>query len=102
MYQYLISGSSSTEPRQEEMEDRPIPLNSVYASVRGEPQFTNCTPGFTDTLDYIFFCPSGSIRPISYLDLPEAISSDVKGGLPNDNHPSDHLPIGADFVVLAK
>ncbi|KAL8156735.1 hypothetical protein AgCh_001729 [Apium graveolens] len=102
VYRYLISGSSSTEPRLEEMEDRPIPLNSVYASLRGEPQFTNCTPDFTDTLDYIFFCPSGSIKPISYLDLPEADSSDVKGGLPNDNHPSDHLPIGADFVVLAK
>ncbi|KAK1403009.1 carbon catabolite repressor protein 4-like [Heracleum sosnowskyi] len=79
VYQYLISGSSSIEPRLEEMEDRPIPINSVYASLRGEPQFTNCTPGFTGTLDYIFFSPSGCIKPISYLDLPEADSSDVKG-----------------------
>ncbi|KAK1403011.1 carbon catabolite repressor protein 4-like [Heracleum sosnowskyi] len=100
VYQYLTSGSSFVEPKPEEMEDLPISLNSVYASLRGEPQFTNYTPGFTGTLDYIFFSPSESIKPISYLDLPEADSSDIKGGLPNYNHPSDHLPIGADFVIV--
>lgn len=86
----------------EDSEDLPIPLSSVYAYTRGEPQFTNCTPGFTGTLDYIFFSSSGSIKPISYLELPECESSEVKGGLPNYYHPSDHLPIGADFFVVGK
>ncbi|KAA8527989.1 hypothetical protein F0562_035142 [Nyssa sinensis] len=49
VYQYLISGSSTMGPRVECSEDLPIPLQSVYASTRGEPQFTNVTPGFTDT-----------------------------------------------------
>ncbi|KAL1804253.1 hypothetical protein ACET3Z_032900 [Daucus carota] len=102
VYEYLISGNPSMEPQLEQREDLPIPLDSVYAYLRGEPQFTNCTPGFTGTLDYILFSPSGSINPISYLDLPEADSSDVKGGLPNYYHPSDHLPIGADFVIRTK
>lgn len=102
VYQYIISGSSSVVPHLEDSEDLPIPLSSVYAYTRGEPQFTNCTPGFTGTLDYIFFSPSGCIKAISYLELPERESSEVKGGLPNYYHPSDHLPIGADFVVVGK
>lgn len=100
VYQYLISGNSPVAPLPEFSEDLPIPLCSVYAYTRGEPQFTNCTPGFTGTLDYILFSPSGDINPVSYLDLPDSKSSDVTGGLPNSYHPSDHLPIGAEFEVL--
>ncbi|KAK3002908.1 hypothetical protein RJ639_019798 [Escallonia herrerae] len=70
---------------------------TVYAYTREEPEFTNCTPDFTNTLDYIFFTPSGDLKPVSYLELPERESSDVRGGLPNYHHPSDHLPIGAEF-----
>lgn len=81
-------------------EDLPIPMCSFYAHTRGEPPFTNCTPDFTDTLDYILFSPSDDIRPVSYLELPEPESPDVIGGLPNYHHPSDHLPIGAEFEVL--
>ncbi|GFZ16257.1 DNAse I-like superfamily protein [Actinidia rufa] len=100
VYQYLISGSSSMGPSQECLEDLPIPLCSVYALTRGEPPFTNCTPGFTGTLDYIFFSPSDDIKPVSYLEIPEPGSPDVIGGLPNYHHPSDHLPIGAEFEVI--
>ncbi|KAL8536623.1 hypothetical protein ACS0TY_011993 [Phlomoides rotata] len=99
VYQYLVSGSNLTGP--ETADDVPIPLSSVYAFTRGEPDFTNCTPGFTGTLDYIFFSPSGNIKPVSYLELPGSESSDISGGLPNDFHPSDHLPIGAEFEVQA-
>ncbi|XP_057479043.1 carbon catabolite repressor protein 4 homolog 4 isoform X1 [Actinidia eriantha] len=100
VYQYLISGSSSMGSAQECLEDLPIPLCSVYALTRGEPPFTNCTPGFTGTLDYIFFSPSGDIKPVSYLEIPGPGSPDVIGGLPNYHHPSDHLPIGAEFEVV--
>ncbi|PIN13607.1 Glucose-repressible alcohol dehydrogenase transcriptional effector CCR4 [Handroanthus impetiginosus] len=99
VYKYLVSGTNSTAPETED--ELPIPLSSVYAFTRREPEFTNCTPGFTGTLDYIFFSPSGDIKPVSYLELPEAESSDVNGGLPNYFHPSDHLPIGAEFEVEA-
>ncbi|KAL0310396.1 UNVERIFIED_CONTAM: Carbon catabolite repressor protein 44 [Sesamum calycinum] len=99
VHQYLVSGTNSMGP--ETADDLPMPLSSVYAFTRGEPEFTNCTPGFTGTLDYIFFSPSGDIKPVSYLELPEAESSDVIGGLPNYFHPSDHLPIGAEFAVEA-
>ncbi|KAM5573784.1 hypothetical protein ABKV19_013370 [Rosa sericea] len=99
VYQYLISGNSSSAPTLDVVEDLPIPLCSVYGSTRGEPPFTNYTPGFTGTLDYIFFSPSDNIQPVSFLELPEPESSDIDGGLPNFNHPSDHLPIGAEFVI---
>ncbi|KAL5793095.1 hypothetical protein ACOSP7_001689 [Xanthoceras sorbifolium] len=99
VYQYLVSGHSSSAQQEECLEELPIPLCSVYAFTRGEPPFTNCTPDFTDTLDYIFFSPSDSIKPVSILELPEPDSPDVLGCLPNQYHPSDHLPIGAEFEV---
>ncbi|XP_059275426.1 carbon catabolite repressor protein 4 homolog 4-like isoform X2 [Lycium ferocissimum] len=100
VYQYLISGSSVMGTLPESSDDVPIPLCSVYASTRGEPHFTNCTPVFTGTIDYILFSPSGDIKPVSYLELPEPGASDVQGGLPNYYHPSDHLPIGAEFEIV--
>lgn len=99
VYEYIVSGGSTAVSAPECSEDLPIPLCSVYAYTRGEPQFTNCTPGFTGTLDYILFSPSEGIEPVAYLELPEAESPDLKGGLPNYYHPSDHLPIGAEFAV---
>ncbi|KAF3449236.1 hypothetical protein FNV43_RR09964 [Rhamnella rubrinervis] len=99
VYEYLVSGNTSSVPRPESLDDLPIPLCSVYACTRGEPTFTNCTPDFTDTLDYILFSPSDYIKPVSFLELPELDSSDVSGGLPNYSHPSDHLPIGAEFEI---
>lgn len=99
VYQYLVSGNPSSTITPECLEELPIPLRSVYACTRGEPPFTNCTPGFTGTLDYILFYPSDHIRPISFLELPDSDAPDVAGGLPNHSHPSDHLPIGAEFEI---
>ncbi|KAL4384577.1 hypothetical protein GQ457_15G007670 [Hibiscus cannabinus] len=99
VYQYLISGNSSSTSSDRSLEELPLPLCSVYASTRGEPPFTNCTPDFTNTLDYILFSPSDCLKPISVLQLPELDSPDVAGALPNYSHPSDHLPIGAEFEI---
>ncbi|KAG2315026.1 hypothetical protein Bca52824_018148 [Brassica carinata] len=98
VYSYLVSGYTKPAEAVEE-EEAPVPLCSVYEVTRGEPKFTNCTPGFTNTLDYIFFSPSDFIKPVSILQLPEPDSPDVVGFLPNDHHPSDHLPIGAEFEI---
>ena len=102
VYQYLVSGGPMAEPSAECSEDLPMPLCSVYAYTRGEPKFTNVTPDFTDTLDYILFTPSEGIEPVGYLELPEADAISIKGCLPNYSHPSDHLPIGAEFVVVSR
>lgn len=82
-----------------EAERAPLPLLSLYSEALGDHPNTNVTPGFTGTLDYIFFWPSDSLRFISVLALPAPGSPDLEGGLPNYCHPSDHLPIGADFVL---
>ncbi|CAL9216983.1 unnamed protein product [Arabidopsis halleri] len=98
VYNYLVSGNAKPAETTEE-EEAPVPLSSVYEVTRGEPKFTNCTPGFTNTLDYIFISPSDFIKPVSILQLPEPDSPDVVGFLPNHHHPSDHLPIGAEFEI---
>ncbi|CAF1929058.1 unnamed protein product [Brassica oleracea] len=99
VYSYLVSGNGKPAETIEEEEEAPVPLCSAYEVTRGEPKFTNCTPGFTNTLDYIFFSPSDFIKPVSILQLPEPESPDVVGFLPNNHHPSDHLPIGAEFEI---
>ncbi|PUZ66170.1 hypothetical protein GQ55_3G285100 [Panicum hallii var. hallii] len=94
VYNYLVSANI------ESTDEAPIKLRSLYAANGGEPEFTNYTPGFTGTLDYIFLSNGSSIKPTSLLCLPRGDSADVQGGLPNFQHPSDHLPIGADFLVV--
>uniref|UniRef100_A0A1D1XVK6 Carbon catabolite repressor protein 4 4 n=2 Tax=Anthurium amnicola TaxID=1678845 RepID=A0A1D1XVK6_9ARAE len=97
VYQFIVSGNASTRllPDSGPL----IPLRSLYASVGGEPPFTNCTPDFTGTLDYIFFSSSSNLKPVGLLQIPGHESPEVAGGLPNYYHPSDHLPIGGDFEV---
>ncbi|KAE8649975.1 carbon catabolite repressor protein 4 homolog 4 [Cucumis sativus] len=101
VYEYLVSGNSSSGFSPECLDQElPLPLSSVYANILGsEPSFTNFTPGFTGTLDYIFFSPSDFIRPISFLELPESEWPEIIGGLPNHSYPSDHLPIAAEFEI---
>ncbi|WVZ98360.1 hypothetical protein U9M48_043816 [Paspalum notatum var. saurae] len=94
VYNYLVSANL------ESTDETPIKLRSLYAANGGEPEFTNYTPGFTGTLDYIFLSDGSSIKPASLLCLPRGDSAEVQGGLPNFQHPSDHLPIGADFLVV--
>ncbi|TKY70167.1 Carbon catabolite repressor protein 4-like 4 [Spatholobus suberectus] len=100
VYQYLVSGNPSSNLIPNYLEEPLIPLCSVYASTRGEPPFTNYTPGFTGTLDYILLSPSDHIKPISFLELPDSDAADIVGGLPNFSYPSDHLPIGAEFEII--
>lgn len=97
VYQYLVSANTSIDYP----DGFPIQLHSLYANNGGEPPFTNCTPGFTGTLDYIFLSDTSSLKPVSLLEVPGPESADVIGGLPNHHHPSDHLPIGADFRILS-
>lgn len=78
------------------------PMKSAYKILNTiEPRFTNKsstlhTNGiFSDTLDYIFF--TGNIEPTYTMDIPEYDDNVI---LPNDDEPSDHIPIGASFEFV--
>ncbi|MCO5590468.1 hypothetical protein L7F22_044438 [Adiantum nelumboides] len=103
VYSYLTSADQSLADNAATLsaDQGCLPLCSLYASVKEEPDFTNCTPEFTGTLDYIFFSSFDTLKPVSLLEIPLAEAEDVKGGLPNYYHPSDHLPIGTDCLIVA-
>jgi len=67
-----------------------------------EPDFTNYAKikedePFIDTLDYIFMSKCGSWEVKSVDDIVGR--EDMKGPLPNDDEPSDHVAIAADLVL---
>ncbi|PWA90385.1 DNAse I-like superfamily protein [Artemisia annua] len=75
----LIAGDFNSVPRDKVVQWQNLQQNSHKT---GEPKFTNYTPKFTATIDYILFSPSEGIKPIGYLELPEVDSVSIKGGLP--------------------
>lgn len=97
VYEYITSAAAA--PNVKDSADH-LRLCSLYRTNGGEPLFTNCTPDFTGTLDYIFLSDNRHLKAVSLLELPGPDSSDVVGGLPNHYHPSDHLPIGGEFELL--
>jgi endonuclease/exonuclease/phosphatase family metal-dependent hydrolase len=78
------------------------PMTSLYAAVYGsEPAYTNnCVTQlgnsgenpFCDTLDYIF--ANTRVRAKGAELLPSE-----GPGLPNEHHPSDHLPVVVDVEI---
>ncbi|KAJ9072940.1 RNA exonuclease ngl2 [Entomophthora muscae] len=63
-----------------------------------EPKFTHFTDEFRSTLDYIFLVEGlTNVIPTHVLALPD--SSEFGEGLPNQTHPSDHLPIMGIFNI---
>eukprot|EP00850_Spirogloea_muscicola_P014957 SM000111S18780 [mRNA] locus=s111:82116:84803:+ [translate_table: standard] len=75
-------------------------VSSYKVGVESEP-YTIFTPPFTFAIDFVFFTPSPHLELVSRLALPSKDDEDVVGGLPNMEHPSDHVPIGAEFNVKA-
>jgi len=75
------------------------PLRSAYRVKTGrEPDFTNHArvgdePLFTETLDYLFLSPHGSVEEVVKL------SSEVapEEPFPNAAEPSDHVLVGANL-----
>jgi CCR4-NOT transcription complex subunit 6 len=60
----------------------------------GEPAHTNVTPGFTDCIDYVFVSDGVDVTAAEPLPAIEHLGE----GLPNENHPSDHLPVTVDLA----
>ncbi|PKU71664.1 Carbon catabolite repressor protein 4 like 4 [Dendrobium catenatum] len=96
VYEYITSTAANVDNSAHDMR-----FYSLYRTNGGEPLFTNCTPDFTGTLDYIFLSDTCHLKAVSLLKLPHADSTDIVGGLPNHYHPSDHLPIGGEFELLS-
>lgn len=71
----------------------PFHFQSAIGSVLGkEMDWSNRTEKFTDTIDYIFYY-STQLRPIQVLPCPELLQK-YESFLPNENFPSDHIPLG--------
>lgn len=75
-----------------------LPLRSACAVAFGgsEPAFTNRTPPFSGTLDYILLSPDVTVHAV--LETP---GPGLGEGLPDATHPSDHLPLLASIGLGA-
>lgn len=64
----------------------------------GLPKWTNYTRNFKSTLDHIFYSKK-TVVPRKVLKIPD--EDEIKSiALPNEEHPSDHLPIMTVFEIL--
>ena len=66
---------------------------SKFCFLRTHPLFTNYTPDFAGTIDYIFYSKHFMINKI--LKIPE--EKEIKDSLPNKMFPSDHLRLFCEF-----
>ena len=111
MYQLLTEGSISSNhpeyPKNEVDDDWKLtvtPLQSAYKLCNGnEPDFTNYAqvkndPVFIATLDYIFLSRHWSVSSVT--PLPHRM--DVRGPLPNEQEPSDHILLAAELKLNAQ
>ena len=85
-------------------QDRDEELAPRTPTSGGEPPFTNYRDIFRGCIDYIFFRNAAAACAQMRLEvkqtlgmISEADASREGGGLPSSRHPSDHLPIAADF-----
>lgn len=73
-------------------------IKSAYKDIDEQMAFTNYTPNFTATLDYIWF----SSNSLSVIGLHGEIDQEYLKkvpGFPNFHFPSDHLALMAEFKV---
>ena len=68
-----------------------LQLKSSYANI-GELNFTNYTPTFKGTIDYIWYSTQG-ISVTGLLGNLDPAYMTKQVGFPNWHHPSDHIPI---------
>lgn len=123
-----VCETSATEltERYHSLENRAVSLYSIAHGTDdtvNEPEFTNWTPNFKGTLDYIFAlipyqrgrsnslkdCAKdledvATIRPLRYLALPTSTEMNKKNvlGLPKLNYsPSDHYSVMVELELLS-
>lgn len=76
------------------------PLFSAYKDYKDgqHPAFTNFTYKFVGCLDYIFH--SRHMAPRELLQTPEEEECRAETALPNSQHGSDHVPLGALLELI--
>ena len=79
---------------------------AAAAAAAAEPAFTNFRDCFRGTIDYIFLRDGGRggpyLRATAALGMiGEAEAAAEGGGLPSSRHPSDHLPLAVDILLLS-
>jgi CCR4-NOT transcription complex subunit 6 len=73
-------------------------LISAYSAI-AEPKYTNYTGHFIGVLDYIFYTRN-LLRCSSCLDVDDEMLLHKQTALPNQQYPSDHLPLVAEMEFL--
>ncbi|KAK9464638.1 Endonuclease/exonuclease/phosphatase [Lipomyces arxii] len=70
-------------------------LKSSYGNI-GELSFTNCTPTFTDVVDYIWYS-TNTLSVNGLIGEPDKEYMSKVIGFPNAHFPSDHISLFAQF-----
>lgn len=78
----------------------PFSLKSSYSLI-GELPFTNYTPDFKNTIDYIWFS-TNSMQVVGLLGEIDPDYMRRVPGFPDFNFPSDHISLWAEFVVKSR
>jgi endonuclease/exonuclease/phosphatase family metal-dependent hydrolase len=84
-------------PKQQQDDDEGEVDDEGAGNTTGEPEFTNYTPKWQGTIDYIFYSPQLERRWLAPLPSEAAVAAEG-GGLPNSRFSSDHLPLVADLA----
>ncbi|TVY16974.1 Glucose-repressible alcohol dehydrogenase transcriptional effector [Lachnellula arida] len=84
--------------------DHPFSLRSAYSALDKTPDqlaFTNCTPGFNDVIDHIWYS-TNTLELASLLGGVDSEYMKTVPGFPNHHFPSDHLLLVAEFGVKGR
>jgi 2',5'-phosphodiesterase len=78
------------------------------SSACGDPEWTNFVGGFRGALDYVWCDTSNdtpfgaAIIPVAHAPMPPLEAVTRQTALPNDEFPSDHLPMVADVRFVKR
>ena len=78
----------------------PFSLKSSYSSI-GELSFTNYTPNYVASIDYIFYS-TNTLQVTALLGEVDKDYLQRVPGFPNHHFPSDHLALLAQFFIKGK
>lgn len=84
--------------------EHPFSLRDSYAATKGtadELPFTNYTPGFTDTIDYIWYS-TNTLEVVSVLGPPEPTHLTRIPAFPHWHYPADHIQLMTEFVIKGR
>lgn len=84
--------------------EHPFSLRDAYAHIHGTPDelpFTNYTPGFIDTIDYLWYS-TNTLEVVDLLGPPDPEYLKRVPAFPSYHFPSDHTQVMAEFVIKAR